>query len=433
MRVLQVIHGYPPRYNAGSEKYTRAISLGLAGAGHKVSVFTREEDPFRSDYAIRRETDPSDPSIEIHLVNMPRSRDRYRHDEVDARFVEVARALAPDVVHVGHLNHLSTSIVSVAKRLGLPVVFTLHDYWLMCPRGQFLQHALGGLEPWPLCDGQDDRKCAERCYARNFGGGPDGCADRANWEGWVHRRMDETHRVAGEVDAFVAPSTTILRMFRDGFGVPEDKLIHLDYGFRLSSLTGRRRRPEGSFVFGYIGTHRPAKGVYLLLDAFANVRGAPRLRIWGRTAADTTPALKERASLLPADVAGRIEWMGEYGSDTMVPEVFDRVDAIVVPSIWLENSPLVIHEAQQTRVPVVTADLGGMAEYVKHEVNGLLFRPRDSFSLAEQMQRLVDDPGLGARLGGRGYLYSSDGNIPSVEEHIARLLALYARVIGRRG
>jgi glycosyltransferase involved in cell wall biosynthesis len=70
-----------------------------------------------------------------------------------------------------------------------------------------------------------------------------------------------------------------------------------------------------------------------------------------------------------------------------VPEVLNRVDAIVVPSIWEENSPLVIHEAQQARVPVITADVGGMAEYVRHEHNGLLFRHRNAGSLATQMQR----------------------------------------------
>ncbi len=48
-------------------------------------------------------------------------------------------------------------------------------------------------------------------------------------------------------------------------------------------------------------------------------------------------------------------------------EVFNKIDAIVVPSIWLENSPLVIHEALQAGVLVITADVGGMAEYVHHE------------------------------------------------------------------
>ena len=93
------------------------------------------------------------------------------------------------------------------------------------------------------------------------------------------------------------------------------------------------------------------------------------------------------------DGAGdRVEWMSEYRNQDIVPDVFDRCDAIVVPSIWAENSPLVIHEALQAGVPVITADYGGMAEYVGHEQNGLLFYHRDPKSLAAQMQRLVDAP-----------------------------------------
>lgn len=53
--------------------------------------------------------------------------------------------------------------------------------------------------------------------------------------------------------------------------------------------------------------------------------------------------------------------------EKILPEVFNKVDAIVVPSIWLENSPLVIHEALQAGVLVITANVGGMAEYIHHE------------------------------------------------------------------
>jgi glycosyltransferase involved in cell wall biosynthesis len=66
----------------------------------------------------------------------------------------------------------------------------------------------------------------------------------------------------------------------------------------------------------------------------------------------------------------------------------------------------VIHEAQQAGVPVITADAGGMGEYVRHEVNGLLFMHRSFQSLAKEMQRFADDPALATRLGERGCLFS---------------------------
>ncbi len=433
MRVLQVIHGYPTRYNAGSEIYTQAVAQGLLRAGHEVAVFTREEDPFRPDYVLRRERDPEDPRIPLYLVNMPRSRDRYRHEEVDRQFERVAEGFEPGVVHIGHLNHLSTSIVQRAHDLGLPIVFTLHDYWLMCPRGQFIQYRLGGPEPWPLCDGQDDRKCATECYSRYYTGDPDlEEEDIRHWEAWVHARMTHVRAMAGLVDLFIAPSRTLYREFSEGFGIPETRLVYLDYGFDLPRLGGRRRKPEPEFVFGYIGTHQPAKGIHVLLEAFPHVKDAARLRIFGRALPQSTAALRERSSFLAPRHAARVEWMGEFGGRTIVQEVFDRVDALVVPSIWLENSPLVIHEAQQARVPVIASDLGGMAEYIHHEINGLLFTPRDPEDLARQMQRFVDDPELARRLGARGYLYSRNGDVPSIEEHVEALVSLYERVMLRK-
>ncbi|HEX8674936.1 MAG TPA: glycosyltransferase, partial [Longimicrobium sp.] len=124
------------RFNAGSEVYTQALAQGLADR-HTVQVFTRREDPFSPEFDVRREADRDDARILLHLVNVPDSRDCYRRVGVDERFAEVLDEFRPHVVHVGHLNHLSTSLIERASLRDIPIVFTLHDYWLMCPRGQF--------------------------------------------------------------------------------------------------------------------------------------------------------------------------------------------------------------------------------------------------------------------------------------------------------
>lgn len=433
MRVLQVIHGYPMRYNAGSEVYTQTLAQALA-ARHEVEVFTREEDPFAPDYAVRNEHDPDDGRVRLHLVNMPRSRDRYRHAGVDQRFGEVLDSFRPDVVHVGHLNHLSTSLLVEAATRQIPIVYTLHDYWVMCPRGQFMQmHPEDPATLWAACDGQSDRKCAERCYSRYFSGAPDEAGeDIAHWTRWVARRMAHVREMAELVDVFIAPSRYLLERYRKEFGLPSRKLTYLDYGFDHGRLRGRARTAGEGFTFGYIGTHIPAKGIHQLLDAFGRVRGTPALRIWGRPRGQETEALKAFAARLPDGAAARVEWLPEYRNQEIARDVFDRVDAIVVPSVWVENSPLVIHEALQARVPVITADVGGMSEYVRHEVNGLLFRHREPSSLADQMQRLVDDPELARRLGGRGYVQSPSGDVPDIETHVAEIERLYEALVRRR-
>lgn len=434
MKILKVIHGYPMRYNAGSEVYSQTLCHGLAARGHEVHVFTREEDSFAPDFALRREVDSDDPRVQLHVVNNPRSRDRYRYVGIDQRFAEVLDRVHPEVVHVGHLNHLSTSLIVEAAAREIPIVYTLHDYWVMCPRGQFMQmHPADPDNLWAACDGQEDRKCAERCYARYFSGTPEELeSDIAHWTDWVSRRMRHLRQMAELVDLFIAPARYLQRRYHDEFGLPESKLVYLDYGFDLARLRNRHRKTGEDFTFGYIGTHIPAKGIHQLVEAFGRVRGDSRMLIWGRPRGQDTGALKALAARLPEGKAQRVEWLEEYRNQEIVQDVFNRVDAIVVPSIWVENSPLVIHEALQARVPVITADVGGMAEYVRHEENGLLFRHRDPGALAEAMQRLADDPALASRLGTRGYLQSDTGDIPSIEKHVDDIERIYARMIKRR-
>jgi glycosyltransferase involved in cell wall biosynthesis len=283
---------------------------------------------------------------------------------------------------------------------------------------------------WAVCNGQEDHKCASRCYARYFSGAPEESEKEiAYWADWVQRRMAHIREICDAVDLFIAPSRYLLRRFCDEFGLPDHKLVYLDYGFHHKRLQNRHRSTGEPFTFGYIGTHIPAKGVNHLIQAFGQLSGDVRLRVWGRHRHGPTESLEALVDTLPGDACKRIEWMSEYRNQDIVSEVFNRCDAIVVPSIWAENSPLVIHEALQARVPVITADYGGMAEYIHHEVNGLCFMHRNPTALAEQMQRFANDPDFARRLGARGYFQSPDGNVPDMSRHTYIIEDLYARVL----
>ena len=430
MKILKVIHGYPMLYNAGSEVYSQSICHGLVREGHEVQVFTREEDAFRSDGAVRVVFDQDESQIKIHLINNPRQRDRYRLAVIDQRFAEILDSFQPDLVHIGHLNHLSTSLVAVAKRRGLPVVYTLHDYWLMCPRGQFMQMHSADSDLWAVCSGQENRKCATKCYARYFSGAEDEQEqDIAYWANWVERRMLHIRSIVEQIDLFISPAHYLKQRYERDFGIPTDKSVYLDYGFNRSRMTGRQRVANQPFTFGYIGTHIPAKGIHQLIQAFGMLKGNCQLRIWGRDRGQDSRALKTIVTTLPMDKQEQVIWMPEYENQHICKVVFSLADVIVTPSVWVENSPLVIHEAQQARVPVITAATGGMGEYVQHEVNGLLYQHRDVEDLTRQMQRLLDDPALAQQLGSRGYLFSEDGEIPAIDQHIIDLEALYQRVM----
>lgn len=435
MKIIKIIHGYPMRYNAGSEVYSQMLCQGLADK-HEVHVFTRQEDPFLADYSVNIEHDLEDSRIKLHIMNIVSDRQRYRyqHEKVDNYIAKILQDIKPDIVHIGHLNHLSTSLIKTIHEYKIPIIFTLHDYWLMCPRGQFIQRSGDNQNNlWAVCDKQEDRKCAEKCYAGYISGAQEQWqTDTDYWQNWIARRMQHTREISNLVDYFIAPSRYLYQRFVNDFNLPENKIGYLDYGFDLKRFTiSRQRQTTEPFTFGYIGTHIPAKGIQYLIKAFGLLQGHCLLRIWGRPNQNTNN-LKNIIKSLPQHLQTNIEWLPEYRNSDIVNDVFNHTDCIVVPSIWFENSPLVIHEALQARVPVITADVGGMAEYVQHEVNGLLFKHRDIQSLATQMQRLMDDPAFAQQLGQAGYIQSTNKNIPNMPDHVSAIEKIYLDVLTLR-
>ena len=98
MKVLKIIHGYPMRYNAGSEVYSRTLCQALAD-DHEVQVFTRMEDPFQPDYEMHQELDPDDARILLNVINLSREKHRYRyiHQQVDQ---QAAKVLDLSLIHI---------------------------------------------------------------------------------------------------------------------------------------------------------------------------------------------------------------------------------------------------------------------------------------------------------------------------------------------
>ena len=424
MHILKIIHGYPPNYYAGSEVYSQSICNELSKY-HKVSVFTREENPYTTDFEIRHLNENE--NLDFYFVNNPQGKDGYRHPQLDEKFAKLIFEIKPDIAHIGHLNHLSTGLIDELNKLKIPIVYTLHDFWLMCPRGQFLTRGIGEKDNFKLCKGQQDHKCAKDCYKVYFSGIEENKEqDIEQWSSWTHQRMIETKAIIDKVNLFIAPSNYLRNRFINDFGIPENKIIYLDYGFPTEYLTQTEKSKEKKpFTFGYIGTHIPSKGVNLLIEAFGEIQEPSILKIFGRPNGQSTNALKGMAKLSK----NKIEFAGEYINQNLADEVFSQVDCIVVPSIWAENSPLVIHEAQSCKVPVITAKYGGMKEYVNHEINGLLFEHRNVKSLREQMQYAISNPELLKHYGDRGYLLSEDGSVPNIIDHCKELENIYQRFL----
>ncbi|MBZ0257413.1 glycosyltransferase [bacterium] len=155
MRIVLVNHTFPPYSMAGSELCVLRLAQDLKRQGHEAVVFFRISDERQDEYAI---TESKFEGVQTFAINHTyrftrRFQEIYLNPILAARFSHWLRGQHADLVHFHHLTNLSLSLAQEAKAAGLPVALTLHDYWLLCQRGQLLKRDL------TLCDGPGDAKC----------------------------------------------------------------------------------------------------------------------------------------------------------------------------------------------------------------------------------------------------------------------------------
>ncbi len=241
-------------------------------------------------------------------------------------------------------------------------------------------------------------------------------SERAS-EGLQHR-SNWVRRVWDDMDMFISPSRFLRHFFID-HGLPEEKIEFLDNGF--TPIEPIIKKPvERPVRFGYIGTWIPSKGVDLVLQAFRNVDPKDaRLEVHGFFPG--YDGYEDYEQYLQSLSSPAVEWKGRY-KPHKVYDLLAELDCLIMASIWLENSPLTIHEAFQAKVPLLTADVGGMAELVRHG-GGMTFHHRDAESLAHQVKRIASNPAL------LDDLRNSIPGVQSVKEHVDRLLEIYANQV----
>ncbi len=427
MRILLVVHGFPPTSLGGTEIYTRDLALALhRGHGHEVWVLTREANPSRPEHELRE--DDRDGLRVVTVNNTFRGcrsfADTYRNPEIRRLAGELLDRVRPEVAHLQHLTCLSTGIVDELATRGIPSVLTLNDYWMICHRGQLLDVDLR------RCPGP--QVSCGRCILPHAGGG-DGFFRAAGAVRWLEgrlpgrlaaplrraaertagglarldvadregeRRRMHMLRIAGTVDRIQCPSRTLRDRF-EAFGVPRERLHLVEQGIDhrpLAGLAGRAPRlPCRPLRIGFLGSMIVSKAPHLLLEAFAGMpEGAATLEIYGGFGGYHGDD-GYRAQVAPLLDRPGVRHHGPVPRERLA-EAFGAIDALVVPSTWLENAPFVIREAFVAGVPVVASGHGGMAEMVRDGVDGLLFEPGDAASLRSALHRLAEEPGMLERL-----------------------------------
>jgi glycosyltransferase involved in cell wall biosynthesis len=432
MHVLVVTPHLPPSHVGGVEVYSQYLMRAYRARGHRVQGVAVERVASGPVEACDAATDDSD-GYRAHRLTLtvaaaqpfPLLAD---HAPAQAWFERLLQDSRPDVVHVQSGYLLGAPALAAAERTGTPAVLTLHDYWLACPRVT-LRHPSG-----EICSGPERAsKCAWCLSAdrrrhglldavtggalsrhrdgsrvwRSMIGGPE--AEVAARQAAIGNRLRS-------VAVVLAPTRFVAAQVAAGVGYPLEAIRLSRYGMPITRVS---RVPGAMLRLAFIGQLAPHKGVHLAIEAVRRLAGRPlTLDVHGPLTPH--PAYVTRLRTLAGDDP-RITFRGPYCREQL-PEVFAATDAVVVPSTWHEVAAIVIQEAQAAGVPVLASSLGGSPELIRDGVDGLLFDPADASHLTQQIARLLDEPGLRARL---------DAAAPtprSIDDEVESLLAIYDSV-----
>ena len=423
MRILLVVHAFPPHSTGGTETYAHAQARALRSRGHQVRVLTREANPARSEYSVREEQ--ADGLEIVRVNNTFRSirsfAESYANPAIDDVAAHAIDAFQPEIAHVHHLTCLSTGIVEVLRSRGVPVVATLHDYWFLCHRGQLLNTR------YEVCDGPGAEGC-KSCLGLAGGVGAAGFAaarvvkaiethlpeEPARWvrqaattaaslvtgEGAsvdeARARAAHMRSVLAQVTHFLAPAEAIAERFARGY-IPPDRIslwpLGHDDGPYRAVRRSEPRLTKTPLRLGFLGALMVSKAPHLVVDAIRDLpAGAATVDVFGSYAPyhgdDSYRPAVERLSRVPG-----VTLHGSIPHER-VPAALASMDVLVVPSIWPESVPLVVREAFLAGVPVIGSRIGGIPEAIKDGVNGLLFEPGDVGGLRAALKRLVASPDL---------------------------------------
>ena len=369
MKLLYLVHQFFPKHYTGTERFTFDLATQMQRMGHYPTVVTYEPnadaDQFEKltdDILIKRYSYRTIPVVAlkhagaVHVSN------------VFDRAVENAAGklgLKCDLVHISHPMWLS-SIARVCKSEGSPIVLTLTDAWLLCPRA-LLDRG------YRLCNGPDaGERCACDCHLNT-----------------MRSRYQDAKTLYYMADEIATGSRFLPTLFRNNEWNRSVSIIPHSINYANVKRI-ENPRPE-KITFGFIGSLAWHKGVHVLIKA---IRRVPcqniRAEIYG-SQNEQWDYFKALLDLAQGDE--RIHFLEPFEIEAL-PNIIRNISVMVIPSTYYENYPLVTLIAFAYRVPVIASNIGGLPELVKDGYNGYLFEMGNAEALANTIERIAKNPAI---------------------------------------
>lgn len=437
LRVTHCVGFYFPDSTGGTEVYVRDLAASLSRRGVDSSIVAATDGAYarylwNGVNVVRYPIDAADSQ-------------RARPHDVRARrtaFQEIVEATRPDLFHLhswtsgAGLRHLRQ-----VARLGIPNVVTMHVPSALCMRGTML------LYDKQVCDGLiDDRRCAE-CWALDRGVPQPAAALVSLLPRWdvtdstVSRlspraanllsaraaaatKARQLRSMATLSDCIVAPSEWV-RAALAANAVPSEKVL-VSGQAASDAFSARRLRPlpgHQEIVIGFLGRLEPYKGADMLVRALALLPAD--LPVHLRIAGIGLDARYARRIEAAARRDSRIRLVGLIEHE-QVPNFLADIDVLAVPSRYMETGPIVVQEARALGIPVMGANLGGIAERVQDGFDGWLLPFDDPRPWAEAIREAATDRRKLARLS------ENMRRVRSPDDVAADMATLYRQIVERR-
>lgn len=247
----------------------------------------------------------------------------------------------PDIAHTNNLSEFSVGIWRVFKRSNIPVMHTLRDYSLLCPRATLFK---GG----------------SVCKKKNF----------------ICRLILSFKRLFSKyVDMVTGNSNFILEEhIKSGFFKNSQRCVIFN-SLNSEGIIQNKKIVKDDLRFGYIGILSYHKGIELLLKVFNNIN-EDNLHVFGKGI-----TIEYEAYLRSKYISNKIKFHGFV----QTKEAFKVIDVLIVPSLWNDPLPRVIYEAYSYGVPVIGSDRGGIPEVIDEEKTGYIFNPDFEEQLKEKI------------------------------------------------
>jgi glycosyltransferase involved in cell wall biosynthesis len=406
-RVLLISHGHPDFSLGGGEIAAYCHWQELRRRGIEAMLISRVASSPAHDgtpFSLR-----SPDGMEV--LFSPPPVDRFRHSQthryvVYQEFRELLQRFRPTVVHFHHYVHLGLELIREVRKYSseIPIILTLHEFLAIChAQGQMLK------ENGMLCHKAAPLDC-HMCFPEISP------ADFFMRELFIKSFLNL-------VDVFVCPSHFLSERFV-AWGLPAEKMVVLENGQPRNNglMVEESSTHDYERYFVVLGQLSHRKGTLVALEAVRLLPKRARKRIRFELHGSVQYADEGFEVQLKRALKGledTVRFYGPYRPED-VERIIRRNGWVVVPSIWWENSPLVIQEAFAAGRPVICSNIGGMAEKVEHGISGLHFRVNNPTELAARIEQAATDPGLWTRL-------CANVSRPSrIDETVDRLLTLYA-------